>query len=247
MRGNGSGGAVVWVFDERRRVRDDVAVRLLALPFVGRVEAVGDPASLMTRLDNRVPDVLLVGTQRATDSGLSVATQVLRAHPAVPVLLLGAPDDAETVRAAVALGARGYLRWDASPLELGLGISRTGLRPAAGRPQLAPPPRTPKHVTAMAGAGVPPSGPWGGASPLAGPAPTTVRSTVPETPQVSLSMREMQVLTGMSQGKSNAQIGRELYLSEDTIKTHARRLFRKLGAKDRAEAVATGFRRGMMT
>ena len=59
-------------------------------------------------------------------------------------------------------------------------------------------------------------------------------------------MREMQVLTGMSQGKSNAQIGRELYLSEDTIKTHARRLFRKLGAKDRAEAVATGFRRGMM-
>jgi len=62
-----------------------------------------------------------------------------------------------------------------------------------------------------------------------------------------LSMREMQVLTGMSQGKSNAQIGRELYLSEDTIKTHARRLFRKLGAKDRAEAVATGFRRGIMT
>jgi DNA-binding NarL/FixJ family response regulator len=57
----------------------------------------------------------------------------------------------------------------------------------------------------------------------------------------------MQVLTGMSQGKSNAQIGRELYLSEDTIKTHARRLFRKLGAKDRAEAVALGFRRGIMT
>ena len=57
---------------------------------------------------------------------------------------------------------------------------------------------------------------------------------------------ELQVLRGMSQGKSNGQIGRELYLSEDTIKTHARRLFRKLGAKDRAEAVATGFRRGMM-
>jgi len=67
------------------------------------------------------------------------------------------------------------------------------------------------------------------------------------TPQVALSMREMQVLTGMSQGKSNAQIGRELYLSEDTIKTHARRLFRKLAVKDRAEAVATGFRRGLMS
>jgi DNA-binding NarL/FixJ family response regulator len=248
MRGNGNGGAVVWVFDERRRVRDDVAGRLLALPFVSRVEAVGDPASLMTRLDNRLPDVLLVGTQRATDSGLSVATQVLRSHPSVPVLVLGAPDDAETVRAAVALGARGYLRWDASPLELGLGLSRTGMRPEVGRPQLAPPPRSPHHAVAMAG-GAPSNGHggWGGASPLAAAAPTTVRSTVPETPQVALSMREMQVLTGMSQGKSNAQIGRELYLSEDTIKTHARRLFRKLGAKDRAEAVATGFRRGMMT
>ena len=75
-----------------------------------------------------------------------------------------------------------------------------------------------------------------------------MRAAVRETtPTVTLSMREMQVLTGMSQGKSNAQIGRELYLSEDTIKTHARRLFRKLGAKDRAEAVAHGFRRGMMS
>jgi DNA-binding NarL/FixJ family response regulator len=248
MRGTGNGGAVVWVFDERRRVRDDVAGRLLALPFVSRVEAVGDPASLMTRLDNRLPDVLLVGTQRATDSGLSVATQVLRSHPGVPVLLLGAPDDAETVRAAVALGARGYLRWDASPLELGLGMSRTGMRPEPGRPQLPSPPRSPQHSIAMAGpAGASSAGlPWGGASPLAGAAPTTVRSTVPEAPLVTLSMREMQVLTGMSQGKSNAQIGRELYLSEDTIKTHARRLFRKLGVKDRAEAVANGFRRGMM-
>jgi DNA-binding NarL/FixJ family response regulator len=248
MRGNGNGVAVVWVFDERRRVRDDVAGRLLALPFVSRVEAVGDPASLMTRLDNRLPDVLLVGTQRATDSGLSVAGQVLRSHPSVPVLMLGAPDDAETVRAAVALGARGYLRWDASPVELGLGMSRTGMRPEPGRPQLAPAPRSPQHPNAMTPAGGPPAGsaPWGGASPLAAAAPTTVRATVAELPQVALSMREMQVLTGMSQGKSNAQIGRELYLSEDTIKTHARRLFRKLGAKDRAEAVATGFRRGMM-
>jgi DNA-binding NarL/FixJ family response regulator len=247
-RGTGNGGAVVWVFDERRRVRDDVAGRLLALPFVSRVEAVGDAASLMTRLDNRLPDVLLVGTQRATDSGLTVATQVLRTHPGVPVLILGAPDDAETVRAAVALGARGFLRWDASPLELGLGMSRTGMRPEPGRPLMAPAPRNPQHAVAMAGVGGPSSAPapWGGASPLAGAAPTTVRSTVPEVPQASLSMREMQVLTGMSQGKSNAQIGRELYLSEDTIKTHARRLFRKLAVKDRAEAVATGFRRGLM-
>ncbi|MCA0146116.1 response regulator transcription factor [Blastococcus sp. LR1] len=225
-------GATVWVYDERRRVRDDVASRLVALPFVGRVEVVGDGQSLMSRLATRRPDVLVVGTQRAVDTGLSAATQALRANPGLPVLVLGAPDDAESVRAAVAFGARGYLRWDATPIEMGLGLSRVGLRADGRIPmQQAPQP-------AMA---------WSGAAPLAGSAPTTVRSTVREaTPSPALSMREMQVLTGMSQGKSNAQIGRELYLSEDTIKTHARRLFRKLGAKDRAEAVALGFRRGIM-
>ncbi|MBN1093928.1 response regulator transcription factor [Blastococcus sp. TML/M2B] len=237
MRATGNPGATVWVYDERRRVRDDVASRLVALSFVGRVEVVGDPASLLSRLDTRTPDVLIVGTQRAVDTGLTAATQALRAHPGLPVLVLGAPDDAESVRAAVAFGARGYLRWDASPIEMGLGISRVGLRPEGARiPQQA-------SSQQLVGASS-----WSGAAPLAGSAPTTVRSTVRDAaPAAALSMREMQVLTGMSQGKSNAQIGRELYLSEDTIKTHARRLFRKLGAKDRAEAVAIGFRRGVMS
>ena len=187
-------------------------------------------------------DAAAVGTQRAVDTGLTAATQALRAHPGLPVLVLGAPDDAASVRAAVAFGARGYLRWDASPIEMGLGLSRVGLRPEGARiPQQAL-----SGAMGQAPLGGVPA--WSGAAPLAGSAPTTVRSTVRETaPAASLSMREMQVLTGMSQGKSNAQIGRELYLSEDTIKTHARRLFRKLGAKDRAEAVATGFRRGMMS
>jgi DNA-binding NarL/FixJ family response regulator len=238
MRGPGQGTTTVWVYDERRRVRDDVAARLVALPFVSRVEVVGDSSSLLSRLATRQPDVLLVGTQRAVDSGLTAATQVLRAHPGLPVLVLGAPDDAETVRAAVAFGARGYLRWDATPIEMGLGLSRVGLRADGRIPQQA------QAQLASVGAS---ASSWNGAAPLAGSQPTTVRSTVRELAPISLSMREMQVLTGMSQGKSNAQIGRELYLSEDTIKTHARRLFRKLGAKDRAEAVATGFRRGMMT
>ncbi len=62
----------------------------------------------------------------------------------------------------------------------------------------------------------------------------------------ALSTRELQVLAGMSRGRSNSEIGRELYLSEDTVKTHARRLFRKLAAADRAQAVAVGFRWGLV-
>jgi DNA-binding NarL/FixJ family response regulator len=65
-------------------------------------------------------------------------------------------------------------------------------------------------------------------------------------PPPMLTERELQVLTGMSRGRSNAEIGRELYLSEDTVKTHARRLFRKVGAADRAQAVAVGFRWGLV-
>jgi DNA-binding NarL/FixJ family response regulator len=62
----------------------------------------------------------------------------------------------------------------------------------------------------------------------------------------TLTERELQVLRGMGRGRSNAEIGKELYLSEDTVKTHARRLFRKLGAADRAQAVAKGFRWGLV-
>jgi len=62
----------------------------------------------------------------------------------------------------------------------------------------------------------------------------------------TLTAREIQVLEGMSHGRSNAEIGRDLFLSEDTVKTHARRLFKKLGASDRAHAVALGFRWGLV-
>ena len=75
------------------------------------------------------------------------------------------------------------------------------------------------------------------------PAPRAVEGA---NPAPALTEREMQVLTGMSRGRSNAEIGKELFLSEDTVKTHARRLFRKLGARDRAHAVAAGFRAGLV-
>ena len=75
---------------------------------------------------------------------------------------------------------------------------------------------------------------------------TSSRLTREITVRVPLTKREIEVLVGMSNGRSNAQIGAELYLSEDTVKTHARRLFRKLGANDRAQAVAIGLRRGLI-
>jgi DNA-binding NarL/FixJ family response regulator len=80
------------------------------------------------------------------------------------------------------------------------------------------------------------------------PRRTPQHPTQPQPPVIDppLTERERQVLDGMSRGKTNNEIGRELFLSEDTVKTHARRLFRKLGVNDRAQAVALGFRSGLV-
>lgn len=78
------------------------------------------------------------------------------------------------------------------------------------------------------------------------PTPASLRE-VTAPPKQPLTAREMQTLIGMSQGMSNGEIGRELSVSEETVKTHARRLFRKLGARDRAHAVARGLRNGLIS
>ncbi|GAA4896899.1 regulatory LuxR family protein [Stackebrandtia albiflava] len=61
-----------------------------------------------------------------------------------------------------------------------------------------------------------------------------------------LSQAELDVCERMSLGMTNLQIGAELSISEDTVKTRARMLYRKLGAHDRAHAVAIAFRTGLI-
>lgn len=72
----------------------------------------------------------------------------------------------------------------------------------------------------------------------------TIRTAHIAAPRTSLSPREHQVLERMACGLSNLQIAQELFMSEDTVKTHARKLFRKLGAFDRTHAVALGYEEG---
>jgi DNA-binding NarL/FixJ family response regulator len=178
-----------------------------AVPGVGRVGTVATGEELLERFPHEKPDVVLVGTQRAVDTGIITVRRMVSQFPKSAVLVFGAPDDAQNIVAAVACGARGYLRWDASHAEVcaALAHALAGVELAARVP-----------LPRQAG-------------------------------DVALTQRELQVLHGMSQGKSNSQIGRELFLSEDTVKTHARRLFKKLGVNDRAQAVACGFRRGLVS
>jgi two-component system nitrate/nitrite response regulator NarL len=61
-----------------------------------------------------------------------------------------------------------------------------------------------------------------------------------------LSAREKEVLAGFARGESIPQIAASLFLAPSTVKTHAQRLYEKLGVSDRAAAVAQGMRRGLL-
>jgi two-component system, NarL family, nitrate/nitrite response regulator NarL len=137
------------------------------------------------------------------------------------IVMLAGPGDEITLDRALCLGAHGYLPIDVDRAELA----------AVAAHGLASP--VPQQAARAAGARRHPS--------MSAPAPIRRPGGSGE-----LTRRELEVLAGMSHGRSNAQIGQELFLSEDTVKTHARRLFRKLGAADRAQAVAIGLRSGLI-
>ena len=60
------------------------------------------------------------------------------------------------------------------------------------------------------------------------------------------SPRELEVLAAVARGLSNAEIGRELFIGEATVKTHLQRLFAKLDVDDRTRAVTTAIERGLL-
>lgn len=72
---------------------------------------------------------------------------------------------------------------------------------------------------------------------------TLPRDTKPGDP---LTVRELQVLELVAAGRGNAGTGRDLYMAEDTVKTHLKVIFAKLGARDRSHAVARAFQHGYL-
>jgi DNA-binding NarL/FixJ family response regulator len=205
---DGAGGVFlsVLICDERRSVREGLTRVMSAVSGVRSIDCVAHGDELLVRFSRQSVDVVLVGTQRAVPAGVEATRRLVAEHPQANVIVFGAPDDAGSIAAAIASGARGYLRWDAS------------------RPEL---------IAAFAHA-------------LAITSLTPTPTPTPGGTGFALTERELQVLRAMARGRSNGEIGRELYLSEDTVKTHARRLFAKLGAGDRAQAVAIGLRRNVI-
>lgn len=81
--------------------------------------------------------------------------------------------------------------------------------------------------------------------------PDTIRELVrrvesPDRALPDLSTREAEVLRLLTRGLSNAEIARELFLGQETVKTHVRSLLTKLQARDRTQAVIAAFRAGFV-
>lgn len=214
-------------------VRERLVVTSIGVPALAPVRAAATADELVT-LARRVPPTVVLIDAHLPGAGTPDAIRRLRGvAPAAAVVLLAGPDDAVALDRALALGARGFLAPD---------IGRAELAAVAAHVQAGP-----VLAAARAASGVPQPLPPSAAD--MGPDPGWDEETdgVDAAPApIELTKREVQVLVGMSNGRSNAQIGQELFLSEDTVKTHARRLFRKLGASDRAQAVAIGLRRGII-
>ena len=81
------------------------------------------------------------------------------------------------------------------------------------------------------------------APPVAARLVRSVRQPAPRTP---LSAREIEVLRLVGRGLTNAEIGKELYIGEATVKTHLLRAFTKLGVSDRTAAVTTALASGVL-
>jgi DNA-binding CsgD family transcriptional regulator len=65
-------------------------------------------------------------------------------------------------------------------------------------------------------------------------------------PAPGVSARELDVLRLVAGGATNREVARALFISEATVKTHLLHLYDKLGARDRASAVAVAYRRGLL-
>lgn len=200
--------------------------RLEADPGVEVVGTAGDGRELVEayavlQASGSSPDVVLCDHSMPRMNGIAATKAILAMDPGAKVLILSAYDDQSLVVAAMAAGAVGYLLKSLPPAEL-----REKVRSAArGEPVFDP--RTAGHVIGAVRRQE--RTPYGATS-LGAP----------------LSQRELDVLSLVSEGLSNAEIGQRLYISGHTVKTHLERIYSKLGVSGRAAAVKKGFETGLI-
>lgn len=208
----------VLLADDQRVVRDGLAMLLGLLPEVEIVGTAADGEQAVAMALQLRPEVVLMDLRMPRCDGIE-ATKRLRAEAAdVRVIALTTYADDRSVLDAVRAGARGYLTKDAGADD----IRRALTQVARGNAVIDP--AVQQHLLDAVSASSP-------------PAP----AELPDT----LTPREIDVLVLVAEGLSNTEIADRLVVAEATVKSHLNHILSKIGARDRAQAVAYAYRHGL--
>lgn len=265
----------VMLVDDQRLVRGGLSMLVNSQPDLQVVMEADDGLAAIDVFDRMVsekqaPQVILMDVRMPHCDGLEAARRILERDgerevsedERVRIIMLTTFDIDEYVYSAVRVGASGFLLKDTPPEQL-LEAIRTVHRgdaviaPSATRRLLeqmipvldSPAPVVPVVPAAESVPAIPPAA--GSELPKATfiPAEHASLEPVQDYPHreliEQLSPREFEVLGLIARGLSNAEITRELVLSEATVKTHVSHVLAKLGARDRVQAVIMAYEAGI--
>ncbi len=216
-----SGPIRLVVVDDHRVVREGLRAMLDGMPEVEIVGEADSTGRALTVVAETQPDVVLLDLRLQGASGLDACRAIVERHPGVKVVFLTVYDDEQYVFEALRAGAAGYMLKKASPEDI------VRLLQAVQAGEVVVDPSLGGQIALRAAA-------------------TRGRDFWPGA-QLGLTRREGEVLAHLVKGLSNREIAKTMFISEDTVKTHVRGVLRKLGVKDRAQAVSFALRSGLLS
>ena len=213
----------VLICDDQSLVRGGFRMIIEARPGLEVVGEAEDGLQAIALARDTEPDVILMDVRMPNLDGIEATRQIVAGGSRARILVLTTYDADEYVYAAIQAGASGFLLKDARPAQLAEAIHVI----AAGDALLAP--SVTRRLLAQFAQGLP-----------AG------QATPP--PELSeLTARETEVLRLLANGLSNAELAQRLFVSEATVKSHVSSLLRKLGLRDRVQAVVLAYEAGLVT
>ena len=209
----------VLICDDQRIVCEGLQTILSARPEIEVLGTAHDGSEALELLEHLQPDVVLMDLKMPIMNGIMATRKICQKYPQIHVLVLTTYDDDEWLFDAIRSGAAGYLLKDTPPDDLIAAILGT----AAGQTFIDP--NIAGKITAS----------YREQTPV---------STVPTNLQ--LSPRELDILTLLAQGLSNADIAQQLYLSDGTVRNYTSEIFKKMGVSDRTQAAVLALRYGLV-
>jgi DNA-binding NarL/FixJ family response regulator len=212
----------VVVADDQEMVRAGFRLLLERVDDIEVVAEAEDGAQAVAEVARLRPDIVLMDIRMPGLDGLAATEQVLAQTPGTRVIVLTTFDVDEYVFSALRIGASGFLL-KSSPAER---LVRA-IRLVADGDAMLDPAVTSRVIEKFASQHVPEA------------------ASTPELER--LTERELEVLTQVAKGLSNAEVAAALFITEATVKTHVARLLAKLGLRDRVQAVVYAYAHGVAT